>query len=109
MASSPLGGYFPGTLSTGIKTAPQIPYKGDAWTLTKLHCRVVTAPTGAAVKVKIRRNGTSMGEVTIAISANSGDVTGLSVSVSDGDYFDIEITRIGSTVAGADLVWVMAP
>jgi hypothetical protein len=50
-----------------------------------------------------------MGEVTIAISANSGDVTGLSVSVSDGDYFEAEVTQVGSTVAGAVLTWLVAP
>lgn len=111
MASAPVGGYYPGTLSVTTPNAvpPQVPYKGDAWTLNRLHCRVVTAPTGAAAKVKIWRNGTSMGEVTIAIAANYGDITGLSVSVSDGDYFEAEITQIGSTVAGADLSWVVAP
>jgi len=62
---SPLGGYYPGVLSTGIKTTPQVPYAGDGFTITGLRCRVAVAASGADLKVKIRRNGVSLGEVNL--------------------------------------------
>ncbi len=109
LTHAPIGGYFPGVLSMGIKTTPQTVYEGDDFTLTKLRCRLAVAGAGADVKVKIRRNGTSMGEVNLG-TTQDGTVTGLTVAVSAGDYFDIEITGIGSSPnQGSDLVWLGAP
>ena len=106
---SPLGGYFPGVLSTGIKTTPQVPYAGDGFTITSLRCRVAVAASGADLKVKIRRNGASMGEVNLG-TTQAGTLGSLSVSVSAGDYFDIEITQTGTTPnEGSDLVWMIVP
>jgi len=79
---SPLGGYFPGVLSTGIKTTPQVPYAG---------------------------NGVSLGEVNLG-TTQAGTLAIFSVSVSAGDYFDIEITQTGTTPnEGSDLVWMVVP
>ncbi len=106
---APIGGYYPGVLSTGIKTTPQLPYKGDGFTITSLYCRVAVAASGADLKVKIRRNGVSMGEVNLG-TTQTGSLGSLSVSVSDGDYFDIEITQTGTTPnEGSDLVWLCVP
>ncbi len=104
---APLGGYYPGVLSTGIKTTPQVVYKGDGFTITGLACHLAVAGSGADVKVKIRRNGTSMGEVDLG-TTKDGTLGSLSISVSDGDYFDIEITSVGTTPnEGSDLHWLV--
>ncbi|KKK97589.1 hypothetical protein LCGC14_2651250, partial [marine sediment metagenome] len=78
----------PGVLSTGVKP-PQVPYRGDTFTATRLYARVSVAPSGQAITVQIRRNGTSMGTVTIAASAQTGEAD-VNVSVSSGEYFDIK-------------------
>jgi hypothetical protein len=106
---APVGGYYPGVLSTGVKTTPQVPYKGDGFTITTLYCRLAVAAQTQDAKVKIRRNGTSMGEVVITKNTNTGSLS-VSVTVSDGDYFDIEITQVGTSPnEGSDLVWMVVP
>ncbi len=105
---APLGGYYPGVLSTGVKP-PQVPYRGDAFTIDKLYCRVSVAPQTQALTVQIRLNGASMGTVTIAAAGQTGD-TDVSVSVSSGDYYDINITQVGASPnEGSDLVWLCVP
>ncbi len=102
-----IGGYYPGVLSTGIKTTPQVPYAGIGFTITSLRCRAAVAAAGADLRVKIRRNGTSMGEVDLG-TTQEGTLGSLSVTVSAGDYFDIEITQTGTTPnEGSDLVWMV--
>lgn len=105
---APLGGLYPGVLSTGVKP-PQVPYRGAAFTIHKLYCRVTTPPQSQAITVQIRRNGASMGTVTIAAAANTGE-TDVDVAVSSGDYFDIDITQVGTSPnQGSDLVWLVVP
>jgi hypothetical protein len=107
---APIGAYFPGVLSTGIKKTPQVPYKGDGFTMATLYCRVAVAPSGAAITVQLRRNGNNLGSAaTIAISANTGSVA-ISQAIADGDYFDIDITQTGTSPnEGSDLVWLVVP
>jgi len=108
MSSAPIGALYPGVLSTGIKV-PQVPYKGDGFTATELYARVTIAPQTTDITVQIRRNGVSLGTVTIAAAAQTGS-TAISQAVSDGDYFDINITATGTTPnEGSDLVWLVAP
>lgn len=68
-----------------------------------------------AFKLKIRRNGTAIqksgdAEIEIVTGENAGEVTGLdSFTVADGDYFDVDVTEVGSVpTQGADLVWEVA-
>ena len=103
-----VGALYPGVLSTGVKP-PQVPYRGDGFTATKLYCRVSVAPQGQAIMVAIRRNGVSLGTVTIAATKNDS-TTGISVSIADKDYFDADITQVGTSPnEGSDLVWLVAP
>jgi hypothetical protein len=105
---APVGALYPGVLSTGVKP-PQVPYTGDGFTATKLCCRVSVAPQTQAITVQIRRNGTSLGTVTIAAAAQTGTAS-ISQAVSDGDYFDINITQVGTAPnEGSDLIWLVAP
>ena len=105
---APIGALYPGVLSTGLKP-PQVPYRGSAFTIDKLYCRVSVAPQTTAITVEIRRNGASMGTVTIAAAAQTGE-TDVNVAVTSGDYFDINITATGTTPnEGSDLVWLVVP
>jgi hypothetical protein len=71
--------------------------------LNTVTIRVGTAPTGAALNVTVKRNGVSVATPTIAASGTSGSVTGLNIAVAAGDVFTVDITQVGSTVAGSDL------
>ena len=108
LTHAPVGALYPGILSVGVKS-PQVPYKGAAWTAVTLYCRVTTAPQTTAITVQVRRNGTSLGAVTIAAAAQTGSLT-ISQAIADGDYFDINITATGTAPnEGSDLVWLVAP
>jgi hypothetical protein len=105
---APISALYPGVLSTGVKP-PQVPYKGNGFTTTALYCRVSIAPQLQDITVDIRRNGTTLGAVTIDKSKHTGSAT-VSQAISDGDYFDIDITQVGTSPnEGSDLVWIVAP
>ena len=89
-------------VTTGVGRSPIT--TNMAGTITEVRAAVNTAPTGAGVIVQFRRNGTAFTTVTIAASAFAGSTTGLSQAVVAGDYITADITQIGSTVAGSDLV-----
>jgi hypothetical protein len=70
---------------------------------------VGTAPTGAAVRVDVNKNGTTIfttqgNRPNIAVGTNTSKVTNMDVTaLADGEYLTVDVDVIGSTVAGADL------
>jgi len=79
-------------------------------TIIKAWAMAETAPTGASLLIDIYINGTSIWSVTpanrltIAASATTGTQTSFdTTAISAGDYIDIYIDQVGSTVAGAGL------
>lgn len=80
-------------------------------TFTVAYARIKTAPTGQALKMRVKKNGVAVtGINTLDISAGnqSANATGLSISYVAGDYFSFDVTQVGSTVAGADLTLAVA-
>lgn len=78
-------------------------------TLTKLGVAVRTAPTGAGLIVSFYhlRTSTTIDTVTVAASAKAGSTAIDPFDVLEGDLIRTDITQVGSTVAGADVVaWV---
>lgn len=104
--------YESGTLTTGTNKGVRYVVP-QAMTIVKCWLRVRTAPTGAALIIDINKNGTTIwttqgnrGQIAAAGSSNSTttfDVT----SLAAGDYLDLDIDQVGSTVAGADLTIVL--
>ena len=93
---------YDGTLvaNTGDKRL----YMVRAGTFGTFDMYVKTAPAGAALTVRINKNGSSIGTGTIADGATSGLGQSLSpTSFSAGDYLTVDITQIGSSTAGEDL------
>jgi hypothetical protein len=96
-----------GTLvaSTGVARM----YFKRAATITNVYASVGTAPTGAAIRIDVNKNGTTIfttqgNRPDIAVSTFADmtatpDVT----SIAASDYITVDIDVIGSTVAGADL------
>lgn len=78
----------------------RIPY---ATTLNSVYARCGTAPTGSALTVAVKRNGTQITTVSIAAGATSGSTTGLAIALAAGDVISYGITAIGSSTAGADI------
>lgn len=85
-------------------------YFESARTILSVRASVGTAPTGAAIIIDVKRNGTTIfttqaNRPTIAINAfTSGLVTNMDVNtVAAGDYLTVDIAQVGSTAAGADL------
>jgi hypothetical protein len=88
-------------------TAPIL--MSQAGTITGIRTYVRTAPVGASLIVDVLKNGVSVYPTSAKPTITSG--TNLSsVAVPDtttiaaGDIFEISITQIGSTTAGADLL-----
>jgi hypothetical protein len=72
---------------------------------------VGTAPTGAAVRVDVNKNGTTIfttqaNRPSIPVSQfTSGKVVNMDITtLADGDFITVDVDVIGSTIAGADLV-----
>lgn len=74
--------------------------------LTQLGVTTRTAPTGADLIVvfKLARTGSTIGTVTVAASSNAGVEDIADFAVLQGDLIKTDITQVGSTVAGSDVV-----
>lgn len=75
-----------------------------ATTLRAVFVNVGTAPTGHALTVLVKRSGTTLATVNVAASATSGSSSGLSTALAKGDLLTVDISAVGSTVAGSDVL-----
>lgn len=86
-----------------------------AMTLTAVRASVTTAPTGAAMVIDINESGTSILSTKLTIDAGSKTSTTSAApyvlsdtSLADDAEITIDISQVGSTVAGAGLkVWLI--
>jgi hypothetical protein len=102
-----------GTLTVAAGTKRVYNDSGQTRTLIKVGQMVDTAPTGAALIGDVNKNGTTIfttqgNRPSIAASglhAVSGtpDVT----AWADGDYLTFDVDQVGSTIAGADIAWIV--
>lgn len=104
--------YVSGTLTTGTNFGPRY-VAPQALTIVKCWLIARTAPTGAAILIDINKNGstiwsTQANRATIAAAATTGNTTTFNTTaLAAGDYLDLDIDQIGSTVAGVDLTVVI--
>lgn len=96
-----------GTLTTGVKDRWVAPFAGE---VINAVATVGTAPTGAAAIVDIEKNGvtvfsTSANKPTIAAATKTSPLSKAPdvAAFAAGDVLAINVTQIGSTVAGSDL------
>jgi hypothetical protein len=73
-------------------------------TLNAVYVNVGTAPTGSALTVLVKRGGSTLATVTVAAGSTSGSVTGLGVPLAAGNLLTVDVSAIGSTVAGSDVL-----
>jgi hypothetical protein len=93
--------------TTGVKATFRMPC---AMTLTGVRASVTTAPTGSTLIVNIKENGTTILSTLLSIDATEKTSTTAATpavisdsALADDSEITIEITQIGSTVAGAGL------
>lgn len=104
--------YVSGTLVTGTNFGPRY-VAPQAMTIVKCWLIVRTANTGAAILIDIHKNGTTIWgtqgqRATIADGATAGNTTTFgTTALAAGDYLDLDIDQIGSTVAGVDLTVIL--
>lgn len=90
-----------GTLTTGVKDRYQAGHNFD---ITSVSAVVGTAPTGGPLTLQVRVDTVVAATLSIAAGATEGTVTPASpVAVTAGQTVDVNVTVVGSTVAGADL------
>lgn len=104
----------PGTLAVGNDQAPWfICSISHGLTLLDTSLAVKTAPTGAAIEIDIQRStdcGATWSSIystkpTIPVGSRGCDESGVleTTYIVEGDILRLDITQVGSTVAGADL------
>jgi hypothetical protein len=86
-----------------INTGSKRLYMSTGLTLDAVDAYLETAPTGAAAIFTLKKNGSSIGTVTIADGTTTVTDTSFSEALVRGDYLTVDITQIGSSTVGADL------
>lgn len=93
------------TVQTG--TARLYNDTGSTLTISKVRVSAGTAPTGAALIIDVKKNGTTIFPTTakpqVAAAANTGTAVPDTTSFANGDYLTVDVTQIGSTVAGSNI------
>lgn len=84
---------------------------GTARTLsvTALRVSAGVAPTGGPITVVAKKNGgvfSTTLTASIAASSNTGVTAGAGQTLAPGDYLTIDVTLVGTTIAGSNLVVV---
>lgn len=93
-----------GTLSVGTGKFPIYNDTAAVWTFAAARAEVGTAPTGAGIICQVKIDGSNAFTVTIPAGATtSGLANPPTVQVPVGSKVTVDITQVGSTVAGADL------
>jgi len=92
-------------LTTGQKIAVYMPFD---FTVKRVYCEVVTAPTDANLQIDVEDGGTSILNTVLSIIATQYTAetstfasSATSYTLHKGDLLTIDIDQIGSTVAGA--------
>lgn len=97
------------TGAVAVATGKSRIYLEGSYVVETVRAAVNTQPTGAALIVDVNKNGTTIYTTQSgrpSISASSNSATGNSPDVTTfagGDYMQVDVDQVGSTVAGADL------
>jgi hypothetical protein len=100
---------FSVTGTVAVATGKSRIYLEGNYTVETIRAAVNTAPTGAALIVDVKKNGTTLytggtGRPSIAAAGFSANGNSPAVATFQaGDYMTVDVAQVGSTVAGADL------
>lgn len=96
-----------GIALTGTNVVPPGLYIPQNVTLDKFRILCGSAPTGAGIVVQLAVNGTVSHTATIAAGQTSAVLTNLNHALVPGDLVTFNITAVGSTFSGSDVVAVL--
>lgn len=78
-------------------------YPATNITINSAIARIVTAPSGSSITLSIKVNGTGVQALTINSGATDSSLVTTPINVNYGQYVTIEVTQVGSSIAGSDL------
>jgi len=83
---------------------PRLISSVSAGTLTKCKAKTGTGPTGSALSVQVKKNGTTTATVSVSAGQTLGNTTTFSAStIAEDDILTIVISAIGSPTPGKDV------
>ena len=93
---------YDGELATynGVKRT----YITENGTISKADIFVKTAPIGAPITAVLNKNGSSIATISLASGNTSSINNTINQSVLKGDYLTMDVTSVGLTPAGEDMV-----
>lgn len=98
---------FQGTLAVTTGVFRLYNNSGSPWIIYRSDVYVATAPTGASAVFGVRVSGAAAAiTLTVATGTNAANST-TKVSVPTGGYLTVDISGVGSTVAGANAQLVL--
>lgn len=92
---------YDGILSNNTGTKRR--YISASSTLATADLYAITPSSGSAINLRINKNGSSAGTVTIDSGQTSSINNALNISLAQNDYLTVDITQVGSITAGSDL------
>jgi hypothetical protein len=92
---------YDGTLSVNNGTKRR--YISAASTLATADAYVITPSAGTAINLRINKNGSSAGTVSIDSGETSSIDNALNISLAQNDYLTVDITQVGSSTPGSNL------
>ena len=92
---------YDGILSNNTGTKRR--YISASSTLATADLYVITPSSGSAINLRINKNGSSAGTVTIDSGQTSSINNALNISLAQNDYLTVDITQVGSITAGSNL------
>jgi hypothetical protein len=93
-----------GTLSVGVTGRKQrvTNHSGSPWLVVTADLHIDTGPLGGSGStLQVNSNGSIAFSVTVASGSNDA-TSSPNFMINNGDYLDVDVTVVGSTVAGAD-------
>ena len=92
-----------GLLAVGVTGRRQRVYNrsGSPWLIVGADLYLATAPTGAGATLQVNKNGASAFTISVAATVQTAN-SSPAVAVANGDYLDVDVTAVGSTIPGAD-------
>lgn len=105
--SSVLTLQVPGTLSTSTDVKVVAPVSGK---ITAAYAAVTTAPVGSALTATVLNGAATAVAFSIAAAGTTdeGTLTAANCSFGQGDVITVDVTAVGSSTAGANLVVSLA-
>lgn len=90
-----------GTLAVATGVGHEVMFSSG--TIDKIKAKVNVAPTGASIVLSLRKNGVEQTTLTIAAGSTLVTASGLNITFVEDDSITLNITQVGSTVAGSSL------